>query len=340
MSNNKENISSDIILYTADSGDVKVEVLFSDETLWLNQKKLAELFQVDRSVITKHLKNIFAEKELDENSVSAKIAQTAVDGKTYSVQFYNLDAIIAVGYRVNSFQATQFRIWATKTLREFMIKGFVLDDERLKQGKRFGKDYFDELLERIREIRASERRFYQKITDIYQQCSIDYNKDAEITQTFFKTVQNKLHWAITGKTAAQIIAERANAAKPNMGLQTWKNAPKGKILKTDVTVAKNYLIDKEIKDLERVVSMYLDYAETQASRQIPMKMADCVQKLDAFLQFNEYQILTDAGKVSHEVAKQLAEEEYEKFRVVQDREFESAFDKAVEKIMGSKKGEN
>ena len=186
MSNNKENLNSDIILYTADSGDVKVEVLFSDETFWLNQKKLAELFQVDRSVITKHLKNIFAEKELDENSVSAKIAHTAVDGKTYSVQFYNLDAIIAVGYRVNSFQATQFRIWATKTLREFMIKGFVLDDERLKQGKRFGKDYFDELLERIREIRASERRFYQKITDIYQQCSIDYNQDAEITRKFYK----------------------------------------------------------------------------------------------------------------------------------------------------------
>src|SRR3990170_569231 len=337
MSNNKENLNSDIILYTADSGDVKVEVLFSDETFWLNQKKLAELFQVDRSVITKHLKNIFAEKELDENSVSAKIAHTAVDGKTYSVQFYNLDAIIAVGYRVNSFQATQFRIWATKTLREFMIKGFVLDDERLKQGKRFGKDYFDELLERIREIRASERRFYQKITDIYQQCSIDYDKDAEITLTFFKTVQNKLHWAITGKTAAQIIAERTNSSKPHMGLQTWRNAPQGKILKTDVTVAKNYLIEKEIKDLERIVSMYLDYAENQAARQIPMKMKDWVQKLDAFLRFNEYQILKNAGKVSNAVAKQLAEEEYEKFRVVQDRKFESDFDREVKKVMGSKK---
>ena len=212
-----------------------------------------------------------------------------------------------------------------------------MDDERLKHGRRFGKDYFDELLDRIREIRTSERRFYQKITDIYQQCSIDYDKDAEMTQTFFKTVQNKLHWAITGKTAAQIIAERANAAKPNMGLQTWKNASQGKILKTDVTVAKNYLIEKEIKELERVVSMYLDYAENQASRQIPMKMVDWVQKLDAFLQFNEYQILSDAGKVSHEVAKQLAEEEYEKFRVVQDREFESDFDKEVKKMLGSKK---
>jgi len=337
MSNNKENLSSDIILYTADSGDVKVEVLFSDETFWLNQKKLAELFQVDRSVITKHLKNIFAEKELDENSVSAKIAHTAVDGKTYSVQFYNLDAIIAVGYRVNSFQATQFRIWATKTLREFMIKGFVLDDERLKQGKRFGKDYFDELLERIREIRASERRFYQKITDIYQQCSIDYNRDAEITRKFYKTVQNKLHWAVTGKTAAQLIAERADSSKPQMGLLTWKNSPKGKILKSDVSVAKNYLNEKEIKELERIVSMYLDYAENQAARQIPMKMSVWVNKIDAFLQFNEYDILKDAGKISHEVAIKLAESEFDKFRVVQDSNYESDFDEVVKKISSKNK---
>jgi len=337
MSNNKENLSSDIILYTADSGDVKVEVLFSDETFWLNQKKLAELFQVDRSVITKHLKNIFAEKELDENSVSAKIAHTAVDGKTYSVQFYNLDAIIAVGYRVNSFQATQFRIWATKTLREFMIKGFVLNDERLKQGKRFGKDYFDELLERIREIRASERRFYQKITDIYQQCSIDYNRDAEITRKFYKTVQNKLHWAVTGKTAAQLIAERADSSKPQMGLLTWKNSPKGKILKSDVSVAKNYLNEKEIKELERIVSMYLDYAENQAARQIPMKMSVWVNKIDAFLQFNEYDILKDAGKISHEVALKLAESEFDKFRVVQDSNYESDFDEVVKKISSKNK---
>jgi len=337
MSNNKENLSSDIILYTADSGDVKVEVLFSDETFWLNQKKLAELFQVDRSVITKHLKNIFAEKELDENSVSAKIAHTAVDGKTYSVQFYNLDAIIAVGYRVNSFQATQFRIWATKTLREFMTKGFVLDDERLKQGKRFGKDYFDELLERIREIRASERRFYQKITDIYQQCSIDYNQDAEITRKFYKTVQNKLHWAVTGKTAAQLIAERADSSKPQMGLLTWKNSPKGKIIKSDVSVAKNYLTEKEIKELERIVSMYLDYAENQAARQIPMKMSVWVNKIDAFLQFNEYDILKDAGKINHEVAIKLAEDEFDKFRVIQDHKYESDFDEEVKKISSKNK---
>jgi hypothetical protein len=339
MSNNKEYLSSDIILYTAETGDVKVEVIFSDETFWLNQKKLAELFKVDRSVITKHLKNIFTEKELDEKSVSAKIAHTAVDGKTYSVQFYNLDAIIAVGYRVNSFQATQFRIWATKTLREFMIKGFVLDDERLKQGNRFGKDYFDELLERIREIRASERRFYQKITDIYQQCSIDYNQDAEITRKFYKMVQNKLHWAVTGKTAAQLIAERADSSKSQMGLQTWKNVPKGKILKSDVVVAKNYLNEKEIKELERIVSMYLDYAENQAARQIPMKMSDWINKVNAFLQFNEYDILKDAGKISHEIAVKLAESEFDKFRVMQDHNYESDFDKEVKNIERRLKGD-
>lgn len=333
----EKNHSSDIIFYSSPEGNVKVEVIYSGETFWLSQRRLADLFGVDRSVITKHLQNIFTTNELDEDSVCANFAHTAEDGKTYQTKFYNLDAIIAVGYRVNSFQATQFRIWATRTLREFIIKGFVMDDERLKQGARFGKDYFDELLERIREIRASERRFYQKITDIYEQCSIDYNKDAEITQTFFKTVQNKLHWAITGKTAAQIIAERAGAEKPNMGLTTWKNAPKGKILKPDVSIAKNYLIEKEIKDLERVVTMYLDYAENQAARQIPMKMNEWVQKLDAFLQFNEYKILKDAGKVSHEVAKQLAEKEFDKFRVIQDKNFISDFDKEVKKLTPPKK---
>ncbi len=329
--------SSDIILYSSPKGNIKVEVIYSGETFWLTQKRMAELFGVEVPAVSKHLKNIFETGELQEDSVISKMETTAADGKNYVTAFYNLDAIIAVGYRVNSRQATQFRIWATKTLREFIIKGFVLDDERLKQGKRFGKDYFDELLERIREIRASERRFYQKITDIYEQCSIDYNKEADITQTFFKTVQNKLHWAITGKTAAQIIAERAKASEPNMGLQTWKNAPTGKIMKTDVSIAKNYLIEKEIKELERVVTMYLDYAENQAARQIPMKMADWVQKIDAFLQFNEYKILKDAGKVSHEVAKKLAEKEYEKYRVIQDKNFESDFDKEVKKITPPKK---
>jgi len=328
----KDLPSSDIILYSSSEGHIKVEVMHSDDTLWLTQKRIAELFGVDRSVVTKHLKNIIAINELAEDSVCANFAHTAEDGKTYQTNFYNLDAIIAVGYRVNSKEATQFRIWATNTLKEFIIKGFVLDDERLKRGKRVSKDYFDELLERIREIRASERRFYQKITDIYEQCSIDYNKDAEITHTFFKTVQNKLHWAITGKTAAQIIAERANAVEPNMGLQTWKNAPAGKIQKADVSIAKNYLIENEIKELERVVSMYLDYAENQAARQIPVKMAEWTRKMDAFLQFNEYKILNDAGSVSHEVARKLAEEEYSKFRFIQDKTFESDFDKEVKRL--------
>jgi len=332
MNNDLTPQSNDIIFYSSPSGDVRVEVFFKDETFWLNQKRMAELFGCSTDNISLHLKNIFKENELDPNSVTEEISATATDGKNYKTKFYNLDAIIAVGYRVNSIQATQFRIWATKTLQEFIIKGFVLDDERLKQGKRFGKDYFDELLERIREIRASERRFYLKITDIYEQCSIDYKKDAEITQTFFKTVQNKLHWATTGKTAAQIVKERASSAKPNMGLQSWKNAPTGKILKSDVSVAKNYLIEKEIKELERVVTMYLDYAENQAARQIPMKMTEWISKLDAFLQFNEYQILKDAGKISHEVAKQLAEKEYEKFRVIQDKNFESDFEKETKKI--------
>jgi hypothetical protein len=328
-----KNSFSDIIFYSSPQGDIKVEVLFSDETFWLSQKRMAELFGVDVRTVNEHLKNIFTTSELNEDSVIRKIRITADDGKNYLTNVYNLDAIIAVGYRVNSYEATQFRIWATKTLREFIIKGFVLDDARLKQGGRFGKDYFDELLERIREIRASERRFYLKITDIYEQCSIDYNKDAPITQTFFKMVQNKLHWAITGQTAAQVVAGRADAAKPHMGLQTWKNAPSGKILKSDVGIAKNYLAENEIKELERVVSMYLDYAENQAARHISMKMADWVQKLDAFLQFNEYRVLNDAGKISHEGAISLAEKEYEKYRVGQDKNFESDFDKAMKKII-------
>lgn len=334
---NEHKNNSDIILYNSHEGNVKVEVIYSGETFWLTQKRLAELFGVEVPAVSKHLKNIFEMGELQEAAVISKMETTAADGKNYLTTFYNLDAIIAVGYRVNSRQATQFRIWATQTLREFIIKGFVLDDERLKQGKRFGKDYFDELVERIREIRASERRFYQKITDIYEQCSMDYQKDAAITQAFFKTVQNKLHWAITGKTAAQIISERAKASDKNMGLQTWKNSPKGKIMKTDVSIAKNYLIEKEIKELERVVTMYLDYAENQATRKIPMKMTDWIQKMDAFLQFNEYKILKDAGKVSHEVAKKLAEKEYDKFRLIQDKVFESDFDNEIKKLTPPKR---
>jgi len=330
-------MSDEITLYTSPEGNKRVAVYYQGETVWLTQKQLADLFDVEIPTINYHLKEIFKSGELEENSVIRKFRITAEDGKDYLTNCYNLDAIISVGYRVNSEQATRFRIWATQTLREFIIKGFVLDDERLKQGKRFGVDYFDELLERIREIRASERRFYQKITDIYQQCSIDYDKDAEITLLFFKTVQNKLHWAITGKTAAEIIAERAKATKPHMGLTTWKNAPKGKIHKPDVSIAKNYLEENEIKGLERIVSMYLDYAENQAARQIPMKMTEWVKKLDAFLQFNEYDILNNAGRVSHEIAKTLAEQEYEKFRVKQDRTFESDFDREVKKLQRRKR---
>jgi hypothetical protein len=335
--------ANDIIFYTTPDGAVRVDVFFQSETFWLSQKKMAELFGVASHTITYHLKEIFKSGELEEAATTRKIRVVQQEGGrdiSRDVDFYNLDAIIAVGYRVNSFQATQFRIWATKTLREFVVKGFVLDDERLKQGGRFGKDYFDELLERIREIRASERRFYQKITDIYAQGSVDYDPHAEITLLFYKTVQNKLHWAITGKTAAELIAARAGAGKPHMGLQTWKNAPSGKILKSDVEIAKNYLTEKEIKNLERIVSMFLDYAENQAARQIPMKMREWVTKLDAFLQFNEYDILKDSGKVSHAVAAKLAEKEYEKFRVKQDREFESDFDKEVKKLQGKTKEEN
>lgn len=327
----------EILLYTGSAGGIRVEVLFEDESFWLTQKRMAELFEVTVPTINEHLKNVFKTGELIEDSVIRKFRITADDGKSYLTSFYNLDAIIAVGYRVNSRQATQFRIWATSVLREFIIKGFALDDERLKQGGKFGKDYFDELLERIREIRASERRFYLKITDIYEQCSIDYSKDAEVTQTFFKTVQNKLHWAITGKTAAEIVKERADASKPNMGLTTWKNAPDGKILKSDVSIAKNYMREDEIKALERVVSMYLDYAENQAARQIPMRMADWAAKLDAFLTFNEYEILQDAGKVSHAVAKALAEREYDAFRVIQDRAFESDFEREAKRIIAKGK---
>jgi hypothetical protein len=326
---------NDIIFYNTPAGDVKIEVIFNDETFWLTQKRIAELFGVEVPAISKHLANIFETNELQKQatvSILETVQQEGGKSVKRKLEFYNLDAIIAVGYRVNSIQATQFRMWATKTLREFIIKGFVMDDERLKQGQQFGKDYFDELLERIREIRASERRFYLKIADIYEQCSIDYQKDADITRRFFKAVQNKLHFAISGKTAAQIVAERAGAEKPNMGLQTWKNAPSGKVLKSDVGVAKNYLVETEIKELERVVTMYLDFAELQASRQIPMKMADWISRLDAFLQFNEYEILKDGGKISHEVAIRLAENEYDKFRIMQDQNFVSDFDEEIKRL--------
>lgn len=328
---------SGFLLYNAPDGEVRIEVALEDETVWLTQKAMAELFGIEVQTINYHLKEVFKSGELVEDSVIRKIRITAADGKKYLTNFYNLDAIISVGYRVNSIQATHFRKWATKTLREFLVKGFVLDDERLKQGKTlFGKDYFDELLERIREIRASERRFYQKITDIYAQCSIDYDPNSEITQTFYKTVQNKLHWAITGHTAAELIAKRADAEKSNMGLTTWKRAPEGKVLKSDISTAKNYLSENELKSLNRIVTMYLDYAESQAERQNAMTMEHWIEKLNGFLKFNDYEILQDAGKISAKVARKLAEKEYEKFRPVQDKAFESDFDKLVEETKKKK----
>jgi len=326
-----------LILYRTADEAIRIEVTYEAETFWLDQRRMAELFGVEVPTISYHLKEIYASGELTPEPTVRKIRRVQREGNrevAREIECYNLDAVISVGYRVNSRQATQFRIWATQTLRDFIVKGFVLDDERLKLNRRFGKDYFDELLERIREIRASERRFYLKITDIYEQCSIDYDKQSETTERFFQTVQNKLHWAVTGKTAAELLAERADADKPSMGLTTWKRAPKGKIIKSDVVVAKNYLIEREVKELERVVSMYLDYAENQAARQIPMKMADWVARLDAFLQFNEYEVLGNAGRVSAEVGRRLAEDQYAKFRVQQDRAFESDFEAEVKRIEG------
>ncbi|MBI5194154.1 MAG: virulence RhuM family protein [Nitrospirae bacterium] len=333
-----QNSFTEFLLYTTPNGKVKVEIFLHHENIWLTQAKIAELFDVDRSVITKHLINIFESRELQENSVCANFAHTAADGKSYQTNFYNLDAIISVGYRVNSQKATQFRIWATQVLKEYIIKGFAMDDERLKNPNNiFGQDYFEEQLARIRNIRSSERRFYQKITDIYAQCSADYNPNTEITKQFFAVVQNKLHFAISGQTAAEIIAQRADSKKPNMGLTSWKNSPKGAIRKTDVSIAKNYLDEKELNLLNRIVTMYLDYAEMQAQKGIIMYMKDWVTKLDAFLQFNEEDILKDSGNVSHEVAVALAESEYEKYRIVQDRLFESDFDREVNKLLESKK---
>lgn len=333
----------EILLYSTPEGNASIEVFFEGETFWLSQKKMAELFNVEVATINYHLKQIFNTNELKKEATIRKFLIVQSEGNreiTRDVEFYNLDGIIAVGYRVNSKEATAFRIWATNTLREFIIKGFVLDDERLKQGKKFGKDYFDELLERIREIRASERRFYQKITDIFAECSVDYDKNSELTQLFYKTVQNKLHWAITGKTAAELITERVDSNKPNMGLTSWKKSPAGKILKSDVGIAKNYLGEQELDRLNRIVVMYLDYAEDRAARMIPMTMKDWIEKLDAFLKFNDYEVLKEAGKISHEEAISHAEKEFDKFRIIQDKSFESDFDKEVKKLTTKRKRGN
>lgn len=321
----------DLLLYSTATNTIKLAVHFQNGTFWLTQKTMAQLFGVDRSVVTKHIKNIFETNELDENLVSAKIAHTAEDGKKYNTKFYRLEVILAVGYRVNSIQATDFRKWATQTLNEFIIKGFILDDERLKQGKHFGEDYFDELLERIREIRASERRFYQKITDLYA-LSTDYDKESQQTKDFFAAVQNKLHWAITGQTAAEIIYTEADATKLYMGLKTWKAAPDDKILKSDVSVAKNYMTHQHIAELNRIVSAYLDLAENNAQRGFAFNMQQWASFLDRFLELSNYPILTHKGKISMLEAKLKAESEFEKFRVIQDQNFESDFDREIKKL--------
>lgn len=325
-----DNNFEKFLLYTDANGQVKVEIFLKNENIWLTQEKIAKLFGVDRSVVTKHLRNIFNEGELLENSVCANFAHTASDGKSYKTKFYNLDAIISVGYRVNSSTATRFRIWATEKIKEYIIKGYVMDDERLKNPHNiFGKDYFEEQLSRIRDIRSSERRLYQKITDIYEQCSIDYSIDSDITKQFYSTVQNKLHFAITGKTAAEIINERVDSAKPNMGLTSWKNYPKGAIRESDIIVAKNYLNEKELDGLNRIVTMYLDYAEMQAKNGIAMSMKDWVKKLDSFLKFNEKDILLNSGKISNKVAESLAITEYKKFKIKQDKKYISDFDEEL-----------
>ena len=326
----KEGHSNEFLFYTTPAGDIKIEIFLHNENVWLTQDKIALLFGVQRPAITKHLKNIFENKELIEESVSSILEHTAKDRKKYLTKYYNLDAIISVGYRVNSKKATQFRIWATKILKQFAIKGYVLDRKRLENGSFFNKNYFNELLDEIREIRLSERNFYQKVTDIYS-TSIDYDKNAETTREFFAKVQNKLHFAIHQNTAPELIMKRANAKQEHMGLTSWKNAPKGKIIKTDVSVAKNYLKKEEIESLSRMVSAYLDLAEDRAKRKIPMNMEDWSKRLDAFLKFDERELLENAGSITQEIAKKHAESEFEKYRVFQDRVFKSDFDKLIEK---------
>jgi len=322
------NSTAEFLIFTSQSADDGIKVKVFDESVWLSQSMIAELFDKGRSTITEHLKNIFDSEELDEKAVCRDFRHTAKDGKSYNIKYYNLDAIISVGYRVNSKKATQFRKWATAVLKEFAIKGFVLDKKRLENGSFLGVDYFDKLLEEIREIRLSERMFYQKLTDIYA-TSVDYSKDDTTTKKFFAKVQNKLHFAIHGNTAAELIYNRANAKKDKMGLTSWDNAPNGKIIKTDVTIAKNYLTKDELDSLGRIVNAFLDLAENRAKRNIPMTMEDWAKRLDAFLEFDERDILKDAGKITKKIADEYAVSEFEKYRIVQDRLFMSDFDKLL-----------
>ena len=324
---------SEILLYSDENGKEFVSVVFKDETFWLTQKAMAELFGCTPDNISLHLKNIFAESELNREAVTEKFSATAADGKNYLTQHYNLDAIIAVGYRVNSKKATRFRQWATKTLKEYIQKGFVLNDELMKNGRPFGKDYFDELLERIREIRASERRAYQKIADVFEQCSYDYDKNSDTTKAFYAFVQNKLHYAVTGKTAAELISERATLDSPTMGLTTWKGAPDGKILKSDTLVAKNYLNEKELSRLNRLVTMFIDYAELMAEDEQLMSMQDWLNETDRFLTNNRRNVLDGKGHISREAAVKKVGAIYEEFRKKQDAAYISEFDRQTEKYL-------
>ena len=323
----------EVLLYSDENGKEFVSVVFKDETFWLTQKAMAELFGCTADNISLHLKNIFAESELVREAVTEKFSATAADGKNYLTQHYNLDAIIAVGYRVNSKKATRFRQWATKTLKEYIQKGFVLNDEMMKNGRPFGKDYFDELLERIREIRASERRAYQKIADVFEQCSYDYDKNSDTTKAFYAFVQNKLHYAVTGKTAAELISERATLDSPTMGLTTWKGAPDGKILKSDTLVAKNYLNEKELSRLNRLVTMFIDYAELMAEDEQLMSMQDWLDETDRFLNNNRRKVLDGKGRISREAAEKKVGAIYNEFRKKQDLEYISEFDRQTEKYL-------
>ena len=322
------NSTAEFLIFQAEGKEQGVEVYYKDENIWATQKAISTLFDCDRSVVTKHLGNIFESGELNEERVCAKFAHTAEDGKTYNTKFYSLDAIIAVGYRVNSIRATQFRQWATSVLRQYAIRGYVLDKKRMENGTFLGEDYFEHLLAEIREIRLSERRFYQKLTDIYA-TSMDYNKDAPTTRLFFKRIQNKMHYAVHGRTAAELIVERADANKEHMGLTTWENAPDGKIVKTDVSIAKNYLKQMELEDMGRIVTAVLEFAESRAKRHIPMTMEDWAKRIDAYLSSDERPLLDNAGRVSNEEAVLHAETEFEKYRIVQDRLFQSDFDKSA-----------
>ena len=327
------NSTVDFLVFTRDAHEDGIEVRVQDQDVWLTQKAIAQLFEVDRSVVTKHLKNVYESGELSETATCANFAQVADNGKTYRYKFYALSAIIAVGYRVNSGRATEFRQWATKVLSTFTRQGYVLDKDRLINGQIFDEDYFDHLISEIQEIRASERRFYQKITDIYA-TAVDYSLDSQTTRNFFATVQNKMHYAVHGNTAAEVIMARADHTKEHMGLTSWRNAPDGKIVKADVSVAKNYLSVDEMQELNEIVTMYLDYATRQARRHIPMTMADWASKLDAFLQFNDAEVLRDKGKVTAAIAKAFAESEFEQYRVLQDRLYQSDFDRLMARAEG------